>query len=105
MATLQTLEQERCTSVIGVPAMFIAQLGLPEIDKVDLNAMRMEIKLIDPETGQVVAQGEQGELCSRSAMCMVGYYDKGRISTPRRSNSSCSLTPTSSMFRCLACPT
>ncbi len=135
LTTLQALEQERCTAVIGVPAMFIGQLGHPEFDKFDLSAMRtgimagapcpvevmkqvldrmgikeitigygqteallitltdtddtierrvttvgkvmphMEVKLIDPETGQEVAQGEQGELCSRSVMCMTGYYN------------------------------
>ena len=134
-ATLAALGQERCTAVIGVPAMFIAQLGHPDFEKFDLSAMRtgimagapcpvevmrqvldrmgikeitigygqteallltltdtddsierrvttvgkvmphMEIKLIDQETGQEVAQGEQGELISRSVMCMKGYYN------------------------------
>ena len=34
----------------------------------------VEVKIIDPETGQEVASGEQGELYSRSLMNMKGYY-------------------------------
>ncbi len=56
LATLQTLEQERCTSVIGVPAMFIAQLGLPEIDKVDLSSMRTGIMAGAPCPVEVMRQ-------------------------------------------------
>ena len=34
----------------------------------------VEVKIIDPETGEEVSVGEQGELCSRSFMNMKGYY-------------------------------
>jgi fatty-acyl-CoA synthase len=34
----------------------------------------VEVKIIDPETGQEVTSGEQGELYSRSLMNMKGYY-------------------------------
>jgi fatty-acyl-CoA synthase len=39
-ATLQTLHDERCTHVHGVPTMFIAQLDHPLLDTVDLSALR-----------------------------------------------------------------
>lgn len=33
-----------------------------------------EVKIIDPETGTVVAVGERGELCCRGYFAMAGYY-------------------------------
>ncbi len=36
LATLQTVAEERCTSLYGVPTMFIAQLEHPEFSKFDL---------------------------------------------------------------------
>ncbi len=40
LATLETLAEERCTGVLGVPTMFIAQLQHPEFDKFDLSSLR-----------------------------------------------------------------
>lgn len=34
-----------------------------------------EIKIIDPETGQVVPVGEKGELCTRGYCVMLGYWN------------------------------
>jgi fatty-acyl-CoA synthase len=34
----------------------------------------IEIKLIDPATGEIVPSGELGELCYRCAVVMAGYY-------------------------------
>ena len=35
---------------------------------------QVEVKIVDPETGEEAPVGEQGELCSRSFMNMKGYY-------------------------------
>ena len=35
----------------------------------------VEVKLVDPETNEEVATGEQGELCTRGFMVMKGYYN------------------------------
>jgi len=43
LATLQTLAEERCTAVHGVPTMFIAQLDHPEFPKFDLSSLRTGI--------------------------------------------------------------
>ena len=35
----------------------------------------VEVRLVDPETDQVVGAGQQGELQTRSSMVMLGYYN------------------------------
>ena len=40
---LETVEQEKCTSLYGVPTMFIAELDLPDFDRFDLSSLRTGI--------------------------------------------------------------
>src|SRR6201992_416140 len=40
LATLQTVEREKCTALYGVPTMFIAELDHPEFSKFDLSSLR-----------------------------------------------------------------
>jgi fatty-acyl-CoA synthase len=40
LATLQTIAEERCTSLYGVPTMFIAELEHPEFASFDLSSLR-----------------------------------------------------------------
>jgi fatty-acyl-CoA synthase len=40
LAVLQTVEEERCTSLYGVPTMFIAEMGHADFDKYDLRSLR-----------------------------------------------------------------
>jgi fatty-acyl-CoA synthase len=42
-ATLQAIEEERCTSIYGVPTMFIAQLDHPRFSSVQLETLRTGI--------------------------------------------------------------
>ena len=133
--TLDALEKERCTAVYGVPTMFIAMLGDPDLADRDLSSMRtgimagsvcpvevmkraisdmnltelsiaygmtetspascqtridddlerrtasigraqphVEIKIIDPATGDVVDRGQPGEYCARGYNLMLGYW-------------------------------
>ncbi len=135
-ATLAAIETERCTSIYGVPTMFIAQLNHANFDRTDFSSLRTgvmagspcpvevmkqvreqmnvreiticygmtetspvstqtrvddsvdkrvssvgrihphaEIKVIDPETGQVVPRGTSGELCTRGYCVMLGYWN------------------------------
>jgi len=39
-ATLNAVQAEKCTSLYGVPAMFIAELGLPDFSSFDLTSLR-----------------------------------------------------------------
>jgi len=135
-AALAAVQAERCTSLYGVPTMFIAELALPDFASYDLSTLRtgimagspcpvevmkrvvsemhmaevticygmtetspvstqtradddmerrvstvgrvhphVEVKIIDPETGQVVPRGTPGELCTRGYSVMLGYWD------------------------------
>jgi fatty-acyl-CoA synthase len=40
LATLRAVAEQRCTSLYGVPTMFIAELDLPEFGKFDLSSLR-----------------------------------------------------------------
>jgi len=135
LTVLQTVEAERCTGLLGVPTMFIAELDHPEFDNFDLSSLRtgvmggsscpievmrrvmdkmhmsgvtiaygmtetspascqtnehtplekrvstvglvlpaLEVKIIDTETGDIVAIGETGELLTRGYAVMKGYW-------------------------------
>jgi len=43
LATLRTIEQEKCTTLYGVPTMFIAQLDHPEFSSFNLTSLRTGI--------------------------------------------------------------
>ncbi len=134
-AVLQTVEEERCTSLYGVPTMFIAELDLPDFDSFDLSTLRtgimagapcpietmkhvrsemhmsevticygmtetspvsaqttvddpvekrvatvgrvhphVEVKIVDPETGETVPRGTPGEQYTRGYSVMLGYW-------------------------------
>ncbi len=47
-ATLQAVEQERCTSLYGVPTMFIAELALEDFVAYDLSSLRTGIMAGSP---------------------------------------------------------
>lgn len=47
-ATLRAVQAERCTSLYGVPTMFIAELGLPEFADYELRSLRTGIMAGSP---------------------------------------------------------
>ncbi|MFF0459105.1 AMP-binding protein [Streptomyces mexicanus] len=47
-ATLEAVQQERCTSLYGVPTMFIAELNLPDFAAYDLSSLRTGIMAGSP---------------------------------------------------------
>ena len=136
-ATLEAVAEERCTSLYGVPTMFIAELDDPGFSDHDLTSLRtgimagspcpaevmkrvqsemhmeevaicygmtetspvstqtrkddalelrvgsvgragphIEIKVVDPDTGEVVPRGESGEFCTRGYSVMLGYWEE-----------------------------
>ena len=55
-AALRACEQERCTSLYGVPTMFIAELGEPDLDDYDLSSLRTGIMAGSPCPVEVMKQ-------------------------------------------------
>lgn len=47
-ATLAAIAGERCTSLYGVPTMFVTELGCPEFDRFDLSSLRTGIMAGSP---------------------------------------------------------
>jgi fatty-acyl-CoA synthase len=137
LATLRAVQAERCTSLYGVPTMFIAELAVPEFAEFDLSSLRtgimagspcpvevmkqvidrmgmaevsicygmtetspvstqtrsddslerrvatvgrvgphLEVKVVDPATGQALPHGVPGELCTRGYAVMLGYWNE-----------------------------
>lgn len=143
LAVLQAIHEERCTTVYGVPTMFIAELNHAEFASFDMTSLRTgimagspcpvelmkrvvsemhcaemtiaygqteaspaitqslnddplevrtstvgrvipgaEVKIADPDTGETVDVGVQGELLARGHLVMKGY-DKDPQNTAR----------------------
>jgi fatty-acyl-CoA synthase len=142
LKVLEAVEKVKCTSLYGVPTMFIAELQLPEFSRFDLSSLRtgvmagspcpievmkqvqskmnmkeveicygmtetspvstqtiigtplekqvskvgtvqdhLEIKVIDPETGEVQNRGLPGEFCTRGYSVMLGYWNNPKATS------------------------
>jgi fatty-acyl-CoA synthase len=55
-AVLETVEEEHCTALHGVPTMFIAELEYPDFDKFDLSSLRTGIMAGAPCPIEVMKQ-------------------------------------------------
>jgi fatty-acyl-CoA synthase len=55
-ATLQAVEAERCTTLYGVPTMFIAELAHPDFKRFDLSSLRTGIMAGSPCPVEVMKQ-------------------------------------------------
>ncbi len=56
VAVLEAVQAERCTSLYGVPTMFIAELGEPDLDDYDLSTLRTGIMAGSPCPVEVMKQ-------------------------------------------------
>jgi fatty-acyl-CoA synthase len=134
--TLKAVADERCTSLYGVPTMFIAMWALPRFASYDISSLRtgimagspcpaemmrkvldagitdmticygmtetspvstqtspedpfeakvgtvgrvaphLEIKVVDPTTGDTLPRGEAGEFCTKGYSVMLGYWEE-----------------------------
>ncbi|NHA66539.1 AMP-binding protein [Phycicoccus flavus] len=135
-ATLAAVAQERCTSLYGVPTMFIAEWALPDFATYDLSSVRtgimagspcpasmmrrlieagieevtiaygmtetspvstqnrtddtfeqkvetvgsvhphLEVKVVDPATGETLPRNTPGEFCTKGYSVMLGYWEE-----------------------------
>jgi fatty-acyl-CoA synthase len=60
------------------PVSTQTRLGAPlakQVGTVGQVHPHVQIKIVDPQTGQVVPVGERGELCTRGYSVMLGYWD------------------------------
>ncbi len=55
-SVLQAVDEERCTSLYGVPTMFIAELSQPNFDSFDLSSLRTGIMAGSPCPAEVMKQ-------------------------------------------------
>jgi fatty-acyl-CoA synthase len=56
VSVLQAVAEERCTSLYGVPTMFIAELAVPDFDSYDLSSLRTGIMAGSPCPVEVMKQ-------------------------------------------------
>ena len=82
-ATLATIEAERCTSVYGVPTMFIAQLSHPDFSQTDLSSLRTGVMAGSPCPIEVMKQVRQRMHIPDITIC-YGMTETSPVSTQTR---------------------
>jgi fatty-acyl-CoA synthase len=79
-ATLETVQAERCTSLYGVPTMFIAELALPDFDTYDLSSLRTGIMAGSPCPVEVMKQCVSAMHMEEVTIC-YGMTETSPVST------------------------
>ena len=82
-ATLKAVQDERCTSLYGVPTMFIAELGLPDFASYDLPALRTGIMAGSPCPVEVMKRVVT-EMHMDEVTIMYGMTETSPVSTMTR---------------------
>ena len=84
---LRAVAEERCTSLYGVPTMFIAELEHPEFEQFDLGALRTGIMAGSPCPVEVMKQVIDRMGMSEVAIC-YGMTETSPVSTQTRADDS-----------------
>ncbi|MDI2030397.1 AMP-binding protein [Saccharopolyspora sp. TS4A08] len=84
---LAAVSAERCTSLYGVPTMFIAELDHPEFDSFDLSSLRTGIMAGSPCPVEVMKQVIDRMGMSEVAIC-YGMTETSPVSTQTRADDS-----------------
>jgi fatty-acyl-CoA synthase len=79
LATLKTIEQEKCTTVYGVPTMFIAELDHPEFARFDLKSLRTGIMAGAPCPIEVMKRANS-EMNMREVTIAYGMTETSPVS-------------------------
>jgi fatty-acyl-CoA synthase len=85
VATLQTVQDERCTSLYGVPTMFIAELGLADFADYDLSTLRTGIMAGSPCPVEVMKRVVDEMNMAEVAIC-YGMTETSPVSTMTRAD-------------------
>ncbi|WP_210035212.1 AMP-binding protein [Pseudonocardia parietis] len=86
-ATLKAVEQERCTSLYGVPTMFIAELNDPEFESYDLSSLRTGIMAGSPCPVEVMKQVVERMGMGEVTIC-YGMTETSPVSIQTRADDS-----------------
>ncbi|MCP9205829.1 AMP-binding protein [Streptomyces cucumeris] len=82
-ATLSAVERERCTSLYGVPTMFIAELNLPDFGTFDLSSLRTGIMAGSPCPVEVMRRVVSEMHMAEVSIC-YGMTETSPVSTQTR---------------------
>ena len=85
--TLEAVQNERCTSLYGVPTMFIAELAVPDIDRYDLSSLRTGIMAGSPCPVEVMKQVIDRMGMTEVSIC-YGMTETSPVSTQTRVDDS-----------------
>ncbi|MEC3952596.1 AMP-binding protein [Nocardia sp. CDC153] len=86
-ATLEAVAAERCTSLYGVPTMFIAELTDPEFDTYDLSSLRTGIMAGSPCPTEIMKQVIE-RMGMREVSICYGMTETSPVSTQTRRDDS-----------------
>ena len=87
VATLEAVQAERCTSLYGVPTMFIAELAVPDFGRFDLSSLRTGIMAGSPCPVEVMKQVIDRMSMSEVSIC-YGMTETSPVSTQTRVDDS-----------------
>jgi fatty-acyl-CoA synthase len=85
--TLAAVQRERCTSLYGVPTMFIAELAVPAFDDFDLSSLRTGIMAGSPCPVEVMKQVIDRMGMAEVSIC-YGMTETSPVSTQTRVDDS-----------------
>ena len=86
-ATLRAVQQERCTSLYGVPTMFIAELALPDFAAYDLSSLRTGCMAGSPCPAEVMKR-VISEMNMAEVTIAYGMTETSPVSTQTRKDDS-----------------
>jgi fatty-acyl-CoA synthase len=86
-ATLLAVQDERCTSLYGVPTMFIAELALPHFGDYDLSSLRTGIMAGSPCPVEVMKRAISDMHMEEVTIC-YGMTETSPVSTQTRAEDS-----------------
>ncbi|MFE0759879.1 AMP-binding protein [Streptomyces smyrnaeus] len=84
-AALRAVQEERCTSLYGVPTMFIAELAEPDFDSYDLTSLRTGIMAGSPCPVEVMKQVIERMGMAEVSIC-YGMTETSPVSTQTRAD-------------------
>jgi fatty-acyl-CoA synthase len=87
VATLRAVQAERCTSLYGVPTMFIAELSVPDFADYDLSSLRTGIMAGSPCPVEVMKQVIERMGMAEVGIC-YGMTETSPVSTQTRADDS-----------------